>query len=359
MIFRINFKEVSEMRNKLFALLAFAALFMNIGGALSAQTKTVKQSNQLAALLPNSDGVIVLDTQKLLTEAAPQLFASKPDWVNRLNAGIDDVRDKTGLDARQFEQVVIGVTAKQISAKEVNLEPVFLTRGKFNANALIAIAKLAVKGKYREEKSGSRTIYIFQGVNMADSNKPAASKDSWLEKAMGRMLNGLSKELAVTSLDDNTLAFGSIARVRETIEGKSRISGETLDLANRKSNAVMSFGAKLPNGLSGFMELDNDELGKTLDSIRQVSGAMEVADGSPIVSLTAKTLKAEQAQNLLDTLVGLQMFGKVLLGSNKSADKQVYARMIENAKITRNLSEVNFDLQVPSTDISILLAGIK
>lgn len=347
------------MRNKLYVLLAFGALFLNIAGTISAQTKIVKQTNQLAALLPNSDGVMVIDTQQLLTETAPQILSDKPEWLNVINAQIDELRVKTGLDARQFEQVVVGVATKQISAKEVDLEPVFLTRGKYNANALIALAKLAVKGKYREEKSGSRTIYIFQGLGIADPNKSSAPKNSWFEKAISRMINGLTREFAVTALDENTLAFGSFARVRETVEGKSRISVEALNLISRKPNAVLSFGAKLPNGLSDFVDLDNDEIGKTLDSLRQISGALEVADGSTIVSMTAKTLKAEQAQSLQDTLIGLQTIGKTIVGSGKGADKQVYARMIENAKITRSAAEVNFDLQIPQSDISILLGGIK
>ncbi len=346
------------MRNKFYALIAFGALFLNAFGVVSAQTKTTNQTNRLAALLPASDGVITLDVQRLLNESVPQVLSGKPEMLADINQKIDEIRDKTGLDARQFEQIVIGVATKQITAREVDLEPVFLARGKYNANALIAVAKLASKGKYREEKSGSRTIYVFDGKEIVAQNKPT-TKNSWFDKAMDRLITGLTKEIAVTSLDDNTLAFGSLARVRETFETKSRISSEVLNLANRKPNAVVGFGAKLPNGLSNFFILDNDELGKTLDSIRQMSGAVEISEGNSAVSMAAKTLNVEQAQNLQETLQGLQMLGKAFLGGGKNEDKKVYARMIENAKITRNSAEVALDLQVPQTDINILLAGIK
>ncbi|MCY7348999.1 MAG: hypothetical protein LH614_22645 [Pyrinomonadaceae bacterium] len=346
------------MRNKFYALIAFGALFLNAFGAVSAQTKIANQPNRLAALLPASDGVMTLDVQRLLNESVPQVLSGKPQMLADINQKIDEIRDKTGLDARQFEQIAIGVAIKQITAREVDLEPIFLARGKYNANALIAVAKLASKGKYREEKSGSRTIYVFDGKEMVAQNKPT-TKNSWFDKAIDRLIIGLTKEIAVTSLDDNTLAFGSLARVRETFETKSRISSEVLNLANRRPNAVVSFGAKLPNGLSNFFILDNDELGKTLDSIRQISGAVEISDGNSAVSMAAKTLNVEQAQNLHETLQGLQMLGKAFIGGGKGEDKKVYARMIENAKITRNSAEVVFDLQVPQTDINILLAGIK
>jgi len=350
------------MRVKFFALLTCGALFLNFVGVVSAQTKTTVQTsvqtNQLAALLPASDGVLTLDVQRLLNEAVPQILSSKQQTLAQMNAKIDELREKTGLDVRQFEQIAVGVAMKRISAQEVDLEPVILARGKYNANALIAVAKLAANGKYREEKFGSRTVYVFTGKGMIAPNKPT-TKNSWFDKTIDRMINSLTKEIAVTSLDGGTLAFGSLARVRETFENKSPINTEVLSLVNRKPNAVLSFGAKLPNGLSGFVDLDNDELGKTLDSIRQMSGAVEIGDGNTAVSVTAKTLKAEQAQSLKETLDGLQMLGKAFLGGGKTEDKKVYGRMIDNARVAQSGSEVTLDLQVPQSDINILLTGIK
>ncbi len=355
------------MRIKFFALLTSGALLLNVGaGAVSAQTKaniqtnvqTNAQTNQLAALLPTSDGVLTLDVQRLLNEAVPQILSSRQQTLADINAKIDELRDKTGLDARQFEQIAVGVAMKQISAKEIDLEPVFLARGKYSANALIALGKLASNGKYREEKFGSRTVYVFTGKEIAATNKPATS-NSWLDKAIERMFNNLTKEIAVTTLDANTLAFGSLARVRETFESKTPINNEVLSLVNRKPNAVVSFGAKLPNGLSSFVDLDNDELGKTLDSIRQMSGAVEVSGGNTSLTIAAKTLKPEQAQSLKETLDGLQMIGKAFLGGGKTDDKKVYGRMIDSARFTQTGSEVTLDLQVPQSDINILLTGIK
>ena len=361
------------MKNKFYAALTVFAFTLNAFGTSLADTKTpekAKQTNALAALLPASDGVLTIDMQRVLSEAVPQILSGKPQMLTEINAKIDEIREKSGLDLRQFEQVAVGVSMKQISAREVDLEPLVLARGKYNANALIALAKLAAKGQYREEKIGARTVYIFSAkeiaekqsnnrvsvVTSAQMNTPQAKK-SWFDSAIDRMINGLMKEIAVTSYDGNTLAFGSLARVRETIETKTRVNAELLDLTNRKPNAVVAFGANLPSGLSSFIDLDNDELGKTLDSIRQVSGAMELVGGSTAVSMAAKAATVEQAKSLQETVEGLQMLGKGFLGGSKSADKQVYSRMIENAKITRTTSEVSLDLQVPQTDINILLGA--
>lgn len=348
------------MRNKFYAVFVALAFVLNGVGAVFADTKTSKtanQTNQLVALLPASDGVITIDMKRLLSEAMPQILSGKPQMLGDINAKIDEISQKTGLDLRQFEQVAVGVSAKQITAQEVDLEPFVLARGKYNAAALIAVAKLASKGKYREEKIGTRSVFVFSGKEILEQNKPQ-TKNSFFDKAIDRIMQSLNKEIAVTTYDGNTLAFGSLNRVREAFDSKTRVNAEVLSLINRKPNAVFSFGGKLPNGLSKFIDLDNDELGTTLDMIRQVSGALEISGGNTTVSATAKTLKPEHAQSLQETLEGLQIVGKALLGSSKSADKQVYVRMIDNAKITRNAAEVMLDLQVPQNDVNILL-GVK
>jgi hypothetical protein len=73
----------------------------------------------------------------------------------------------------------------------------------------------------------------------------------------------------------------------------------------------------------------------------------------------ARTTRPEQAASLLDTLTGLQMVGKAFLGGAKGADKQVYARMIDNVKFAQAGNEVTVDLQVPQSDIDILIGQIK
>lgn len=349
------------MRNKFFALFVGLAFVMNGVGTVFADTKTNKKTNQssaLVALLPASDGVVTFDIQKILNEAVPQVLSGKPLMLADINRAIDDVRGKTGIDLRQFEQVVVGIALRQTETQELNIEPVVMARGKYNAGALLALGRMASNGKYREEKIGERTIYIFSGKEIVGQNKPQQTKGSPFDRAIDRMIENLSKEFAVASYDNGTLVFGSVARVRETFEGKTHVGTDVSDALLRKPNAAMSFSLNVPNGMSQFVKLDNDELGATLDAIRQVSGALEVGDNNAGFSVTAKTLKADQAQKLQQTLEGLQMFGKMALGSSKSADSKVFGRMIDNAKFSRAANEVTLDLQVPQSDINILL-GVK
>jgi hypothetical protein len=83
-----------------------------------------------------------------------------------------------------------------------------------------------------------------------------------------------------------------------------------------------------------------------------------VAAGIATLHVTARTLQNAEAKSLHDTLSGLQVIGKAFLSGAKSADKQVYARLVENVKFSVRANEVNMDLQVPQSDIDILVGTL-
>ena len=349
------------MKNRFLPLFLLFALSLNAVGAAFADTKSAankNQTSQLVAMLPASDAVMSFDAKRFMTDALPQILSGNQPMLSKILAHVDEVKAKTGIDLRQFEQVAVGVTAKQITAKEYDFEPVILARGQINSGALLAAAKLAANGKYREEKVGGKSVFIFAAKEIAAANKPqntTGKNAQMIDKVIGK----LSQEIAVTAFDPKTLAFGTAARVRQTVEAKTRVGADIAGLLNQKQNSVMNFAAKLPGGLKQFIPLDNDELGKNIDSIQYLYGSMDVVGDNTALQLTAKTQNAAQAQELYETLEGLQLIGKVFLGSARGADKQVYARMIENAKFTQTASEVKLDLQVQQSDINVLIGEKK
>lgn len=343
------------MKSRIFVFLVIAAFLFSIIALAFSTRASAKNGNELAALLPASDIVVSFDAQKTFNTALPQILSANQEMLNKINERIDGIKGKIGIDARQFEQIAVGVKTKQVSANNTEIEPFILARGTFNSTQLITAAKIASKGKYTEEKIGGRTIYIFK-MNEVAAPKNPPSNNSSMNKMLDKMLISLSNEIAVTAYDNNTLAFGTAARVREAFANdKSRVSAEILALANKNPNAVLSFGGKMPKGLGGLLPIDNDELGKTIDAINQFSGSLDIEGGKTNLSVMAKTLKSEDAETLFGTITALKSLGEIFLGGNKNADKQVYARMLENVNITRNGTEVSLDLQVPQSDIDVLL----
>ncbi len=345
-------------RSILIFAIAFAFIASSIGYT-SADNKK-KSSSDLAVLLPQSDMVVTLDSQRLMNVALPQILSSNQPILSKIDKGISDVKAKTGLDLKEFDNVAIGIKSKQVSAKETDFETVILARGTVNAKTLVSVAKLASNGKYKTEKVGGRTIYIFSPKVVIEQNKDKinAGGNSIMDKMFGKLSNSLSKDIAMAAYDSNTIVFGMPSRVVETVENTPRISNDVLGLLNRKPTSIINMGAKVPFGLSRFLPLDNDELGKDLDSIRQMQASMDVNEGNTIFSVLAKTAQVGQAESLEDNLSALQMVFSRILKGMKGDDKKVYGNTLGNMKITRQSDEIMLDLIVPQSDIDLIIGKI-
>ncbi len=350
------------MKTKLFTIAAITVLLSNIAVFASGDTVRTNAKRRdvarLVSMLPPSDGVATLDARRLISDAVPQVLAANQPMLTAIMAQVDAIQEKTGIDLRKFDSVVVGLSLKKVTEKDYDFDPVAIAQGDLKAGALVAIAKLASNGTYREEKVGDRTIYVFAAKAVIQKTivKPTGSM---IEETISKALDGLTREVAVTAIDPNTLAFGSLARVRETLEGKAHISPEVSGALVQKETSVINFALRTPTGMSKLLPLDNDVLGANIDSIRFVSGSVDVAASGTSLQLTARTVKAEQAQGLFETLDGLKMLGKAFLGSSKRADQKVYARMIENAKVGVHGTSVTLDLLVPQSDIDALIGAVK
>jgi hypothetical protein len=343
------------MTKKIFAVLALFAFAISSIGVVSADTETAN-NDQLAVLLPASDGVITVDTKRLIEQALPQMLSANQPMLQKIEANINKIKGETGLDLKQFSEVAIGLKTKQLSGGEIDMEPVILARGTITSKALIAVARLASDGSYTTEKVGDRTVYIFSPQNIVEKNRPTGkTKNSMLDKGFDKMIKQLSREVALTAYDSNTIAFGSVERVKDTISNSPRVSNEILTLLSRNPDAVANMSMNLPKGMSQFVGLDNDDLGANLDSIRQMHGSLNVSGETTSVSLMAKTLDATQAKSLEDTLLGLQQVGKALLGASKGADKKVYAKMVEGLKINRQTNEISLGLDIMQSDLDVIV----
>ena len=337
---------------KVFAL--FFAFGLLLGGYQFAARGVNAGGNDLAVLLPESDGVIVLDSKRLVYDALPQLLSSNSPLLEKINGEIDKIRIKSGLDLRNFNSVAIGLKNKTGEAGANEFDAVLLARGDVPIGSLKEVAKIASKGKFRTVKSGSRVIYVFSPGNLI-KNKTPGDKNSFIEGIFEKLFKGLSNEVAITVYDSNTVAFGSLERVKEALENNARVSGELLSLLERKPGSLANIGMIVPNGMSQYLDLEDDELGANLDSIRRLQGSFDINDGVTTVSVAARTTEADKAEELAGTLQAIKGMVAGILKGDRNADKQVYARMLENLEVNQVETEIFVDLTVPKSDLDVLI----
>lgn len=348
------------MRSRFFAFAAVAVLLLNISNlaltdAASAKAKRARAA-RLVGLLPASDGVAVFDAKRFVGEALPKILSANQPMLGEVMSRINAMENRTGIDLRKFDEVVVGMRIKQVSPTEMDFEPVAIASGEMTAPAIAAVKKLAAKGTYREEQIGGRTVYVITPKDVVQQTT-VTTTNSKIAKMIDKALHGLSREIAVTTLDQNTLVIGSLARVTETIAATTRVAPDVSGLLSIKETAVASFAFKAPGGMSKLLPLETDDLGTNIDSIQYVSGSLEVGVAGTSLQVAAKTTGADKATALKDTLEGLQVLGKVFLGNSKRPDQQVYARMIKNAKFVTRGSDVTLEVLVPQSDIDIILGA--
>ena len=329
--------------------LAILALFMQTGSIATSA------SSDLAFGLPESDGVVSLDSKRLVTEAIPDLLSANPRMLEKFEVEIAKFKSETGLDLKRFDEVVVGLKAREKNSKSTEFDAVVLARGDVDTSSLEEVAKTVSQGKYRTETIAGRTVYVFSGSKMVDDKKPDQIRGSFFDGMFDKFFGGLSNELALTAIDTNTVALGSVERITATLDGSPRISSEVLSLLDRKPNALASMGMNVPRGMSQFLELEDDELGNNLDSITQIQGSLDILGGVTTLSVAARSSDAEKAENLAFTLKAIQGMFSGLLKNNKAPDKQVYGRMLDSLEVTHSGQQIFVDLSVPKSDIDVII----
>lgn len=311
-----------------------------------------KAAGSLATLLPASDAIVTFEADRFFSQALPQILSGNEKLFVEMMSKVDEIRQMTGVDLRQFDEVAVGVSSSGASAEKADYQPLILARGKFSSDSLVAIVKIAGSGRYREEQIGVRTVYIFSPSEMMAKNKPKGT--SMMDNVIGSIIENLDREMALTAYDGGTLAIGTTARVKELLDGKSKADAEILSAVGKKQSSLMGLAMRTPAGFEQFLRLDNDTLGNSLKGVRMISGGLDVANSSASLSLSAKTATVEQATGIKQTLDGFKAFLPAMLGGGKGKN-QIYGRLVENARITRVGLNVSLDLTIPQSDIDVLV----
>jgi hypothetical protein len=333
-----------------FLTLAFILLAVSSGSLIEARAQTRSRNAApvapgLMASLPESDVVAQIKLQQLLNEAMPQILANNPAKLSEVNASIERFKDRTGLDARMFQQIAVGVSFTYPAEGVTKGQGVALANGSFSSAAMVAAGRIASNGKYREEKYRDKTIYIFT----LDENI----------KLLG-LFNFRINELAAAPLDANTLALGDPAGVRGAIDAsrlRKRTNVELIALASRDPNAMIGFGANMSEQLVTNLDIGNAPIAADLKTLRQVYGSVGTTSTDLQLFLGARAVNAAAAKSLGDTLEGLKQFGALLVGRLSGARGVLAKSALSNLQIVSDANELQIRTSVAQAEIGPLLGN--
>ncbi len=226
------------MKNNILRSFAVALVFcLGVSLIVFAQrtrtSSTATQAPTLLSSLPPSDAVALINVNRVLDEALPRLLAENPAKLADVTAELARFKSQTGLDPRSFDQIALGLSYKYPKEGITKISTAVLARGTFNAGAMVAAGRLAASGKYVEQKYQGKTIYIFS------LDRQIRLFGLWDMKVM---------DLAVATLDGNTLALGNVEAVRGVIDAnrtRKHANPELIALAGRDPNAILGFGGNV------------------------------------------------------------------------------------------------------------------
>lgn len=285
---------------------------------------------------------MTLDVQRILNDALPRAFAGDAVKLAKINSEIDSFKTRTGIDARSFDRIAVGMRFESPVAGKTTTRTIVIAHGTFSATTLVAAGRLASKGQYEEQKYGDKTIYVF---NVQDRIK------------MFGVLDMRVNQLAASALNVNMLAIGNPQAVRAAIDasrGKGRVNADLTTLASRTPNALVGFGANVPPSVIKNLDLDNDEITKNLNAIRQTYGAISTtASGFQLLTI-ARTELPEQAQGLSETLSALKQFGAMAAGQLQGEKKALAQHALDSLQIGAQGNELSLQLEVAEADLTAL-----
>lgn len=306
---------------------------------------TTRQASTLLSGLPPSDLVALIKIRRVIDEAFPKLLAENPAKVAEVNAELAKFKTDTGVDIRSFEQLALGLQYTYPSDGITKIKTVALARGTFNSGAIVAAGRLAANGKYQERKYEGKTIYVFT------LDRVIKLAGLWDVKV---------RDLAITSIDSNTLALGDLEAVQSAIDSnKSRkhANPELVALASRDPNAIVGFGGDISEELMQNLRTTNDTIARELTAVRKVYGSLGMTSSDLELTLAARTVDADSAKNLGETVEGLKALAGLFVG-RLSAVKGALARTaLSNLKITTLGNELQIKTAVAQSQVSPLVGG--
>jgi hypothetical protein len=332
--------------------LKVAAILVAVFGYLqidsNAQTRartSAQQAPNLLASLPESDAVAQIRVRRLLNEVMPKLLAGNPAKLAQANADIDQFKTRTGVDPRAFDQIALSVRYSYPSEGITKLQTVGLAKGSFNPAAMVAAGRLAANGKYREEKYQGKSIYVF-----------ILDQEVRFLGIFGFKL----RQLAASPLDANTLAIGDPQSVRSVIDvgrGRKRANAELIALASRDTDAIIGFGSNVSAALLNNLDIGNASIANDLSAVRQLYGSVGTTEKDVELFIGARTVNADSARNLGDTLEGLKQFGGLFINRLTGAKGILAKSALTNLRIATQANELQIRTAVAQAEIGPLMGN--
>ena len=322
----------------------YASTLALVFAALAAVSARAQSAGSLP--LPASDAVLTLDVRALFAEVLPRALASDKARLAQVTADVDAFKARTGIDAREFDTLLVGARIVALPSGATKLDRVTaIARGRFKPEALVASARAAAQGKLAEQTHGGKTVYV------------ATINDRIKLFGLARMH---VRDLAFAVLDQNTLALGEPEDVRAAIDAQAGRGRADLSVLNfpKDAGTFMAFAGNIPAGaLEGVDTGISANVDRAVASIRGFYGTVGSTAAGFQTMTTLRAGTASDAKQLFDVVNALRQIAPGFIAV--AGEKWAFARgMVDSLKVTTRGNEVQLRLDIPQASIPTVLKSL-
>lgn len=331
--------------------LALASLVL-VNNMAERKVSAAPAASYMLASLPASDAVIFIDAQRLLSDSIPGALAGSPTLLARVNAKIDQFKEKTNIDLRSFDSVAIGVRFNA-PTKSDDFQIVVLMQGRFDANTVLdaALGTATREGLHPQERTfNGRSIYVLgRRQQEAPPRETADTRDA----ADDQQSTTNSHEKALAVFDANTFAFGDLQSVRAALDiSAERVHDDLVQLATRTPSAVVGFSGNVPAFFTEQLSRDKEPLAKNFAAIRQVYGSITTTGNEAEAALTLRAETADQARDIGKAVNALKMLISLDKTRSPHGGMRTIPELIKGLTVTSEGNEVFLNLKLTQADIT-------
>jgi len=293
--------------------------------------------------LPASDGVVLVELRRLLSEVVPGALAGNKERLAQINADIEQFKARTGLDARDFDTLAVGARAVQLPSGATKIDnAVAVARGRFRPEAVTAAARAAARGAASEQQHAGKAVLVL------------AVNDTL--KVFGVVKMRVS-ELALAVLDANTLAVGDPAGVRAAIDaqaGRGTVDPALVAQARGAGGDLVAFAGNVPPFAVAGIDIGMPEINRSIASIKGFYGGLGTTRAGYHLTTVLRTGSAAEASQLLKTIDALRSIAPALLSA--AGDKARFAKApLDNLKTAAQGSEVRLRTELSQPDVAAIV----
>jgi hypothetical protein len=317
---------------------AFVAIMLALAISVSVRSSAARPAGQagaeLLAVLPDGNGVLLIDVQRVTSSPLWNMLAAQEKFRSAFDK-IQSSLAEVGLSLSDVQTVAVSFATGDMN------NPAVAVSGRFNQGALLARLRADEKVKLTSETYKGFEVFKVESVT---SKAPAAGKPSapnaggFVFLDAGTVVAGTPASVRA-AIDVKTGSRPSIAQNTKLAEGLAATSGGAL----RFSLEMSSLAGKLPTGSMG-----------DFSSIKMIFGSVDVTNGIDL-NTTLRNDTAEHASSLAAQLNGLLAMARSFIGASSDPKMAPLAAALKTVTITGNELDVRVTGNVPMEVLAQLL----